>query len=231
MPIGSMHPRHALFAILCSGSLSLAVMLAAADPVDPDLPQPLDLSVAAPLVESPPFTRPLDLSETLALTGVAYVDGKPVATLVDKVTKQNYLVSEVPNARGWRLAGANASTELKFTEVRIMVGPEVVTIHYGDAQLAPSSAVGTRPNRFPSDSEAIRTDENGKPYVRGSVYLTDAERERYYKSFSREAHDKFRDLVRNNREMMFKASPQERAAFAKKVFDQVEAEDKARQKR
>ena len=28
--------------------------------------------------------------------------------------------------------------------------------------------------------------------------------------------------------MMFKATPEERAAFSKKIFDQVDAEDKAR---
>lgn len=198
---------------------------------DPDLPQPLDLSVVQSLIEKPPFTRPLDLSDSLHLTGVAYVEGKPVATLVDKNTKKNYLVSGEPNALGWRLAEANVSSEIRLTNIKIMVGTEMVTIHYSDAQLAPTSRGGTGPSRYPTDSEAIRNDENGKPYVRASVYLSDADRERYYKNFSREAHEKFRDVVRGNREMMFKASPQERAAFAKKVFDKIEAGDKARQGR
>ena len=74
----------------------------------------------------------------------------------------------------------------------------------------------------------IRTDENGKPYVRVSPYLSDADRERYYKSWSREAHDKFRDIVRENRDAMMKASPQDRAAFAKKAFDKLDAEERAR---
>lgn len=199
--------------------------------LDPDLPQPLDLSVVQSLIEKPPFTRSLDLSESLQLTGVAYVEGKPVATLVDKNTKKNYLVSEEPNAFGWRLAEAKVSSEIRLTNIKIMVGNELVTIHYSDAQLAPTSKGGTGPSRYPTDSEAIRNDENGKPYVRASVYLSDADRERYYKNFSREAHDKFRDVVRGNREMMFKASPQERAAFAKKIFDNISAEDKARQGR
>lgn len=198
---------------------------------DPDLPQPLDLSVVRSLIEKPPFTRPLDLSESLQLTGVAYVEGKPVATLVDKATKKNYLVSEEPNTLGWRLAEAHVSSQLSLSSIKIMVGTELVTIRYSEAQLAPTSRGGSGPSRYPTDSEAIRNDENGKPYVRASVYLSDADRERYYKNFSREAHDKFRDVVRGNREMMFKASPQERANFAKKIFDQISAEDKARQGR
>lgn len=193
---------------------------------DPDLPQPLDLSVTQSLIEKPPFTRPLDLSDSLQLTGVAYVEGKPVATLVDRATRKNYLVSEVPNELGWHLAEANVSSEMRLTNIKIMVGTELVAIHYGDAQLSPTSKGGTGPSHYPPDSEAIRNDENGKPYVRASVYLSDADRERYYKNFSREAHDKFRDAVRGNREMMFKASPQERAVFAKKLFDKIEAEDK-----
>lgn len=217
--------------LLLLGCLALVLPGQAADEAiaDPDLPQPLDLSVTQSLIEKPPFTRALDLSDSLQLTGVAYVEGKPVATLVDRATKKNHLVSEEPNDLGWRLAEANVSTEMKHTSVKIMVGTELVTIHYSDTQLSPSSRGGTGPSRYPTDSEAIRNDENGKPYVRASVYLSDADRERYYKNFSREAHDKFRDAVRGNREMMFKASPQERAAFAKKLFDKIDAEDKGRQ--
>ncbi len=198
---------------------------------DPDLPEPLDPNVAAPLIEKSPFTRALDLGEKLQLTGIAYVQGKPVATLVDRETKQNYLVSEVPNAQGWKLAGASTSAALKMTSVQLQVGSEVVTIHYGDSQLAPSSSgPGGRvgPSVWPSEQEVIRTDENGKQYVRGSAYLSDADRDRYYRGWSREAHDKFREVIRDNRDMMFKASPQQRAEFSKKVFDKIDSEEKAR---
>lgn len=220
-----------LLACAAAGILVLGARLDAADRKasrlhDPDLPQPLDANVARPLLESSPFTRAIDLSDSIALTGIAYVHGKPVATLTDKRTKENILVSSEPNSRGWSLAGAIPSTELRFTSVRIQVGAELVTIRYGDAQLAPTTQA-----RYPSDAEAVRNDENGRPYVRGSVYLPDADRERYYHAFSREAHHKFRDVIRANREMMLRASPEERAAFAKKVFDAVDAEDRARQRK
>lgn len=208
----------------------LSAMVAAGE-VDPDLPQPLDPAALAPLIEKPPFTRPIDLSESLALTGIAYLDGRPVATLMDKATKKTYMVSDEPNALGWKLADAAASRDLKLTSVRILVGPELVTIHYDDAQLAPTSRGGSGPSRWPSNEEVIRNDENGKPYVRASPYLSDADRERYYKSWSREGHEKFREVVRGSRDMMFKASPQERADFAKKAFDKIDAEERARSRR
>lgn len=228
----ALQPRHlpSLLAILAATVTALAAQEAV--PVaDPDLPQPLDLSVAAPLIEKPPFTRALDLSEKLQLTGIAYVDGRPVATLVDRDTKQNYLVSSQPNAMGWTLAGANASSEPRLTSVKLQVGTEVVTIHYSDTQLAPRSSGRVGPSVWPSEQEAVRNDENGKPYVRGSVYLSDADRERYYRGFSREGHEKFRNLLRDNRDRMFQASPQERATIAKKMFDQVDAEEKNRTQR
>src|SRR6187549_1270458 len=91
------------FAALC-----VAAVACADDPpsADPDLPAPLDFSVADSLLVNPPFTRALNLSESLTLTGVAYMDGKPVATIKDSRTNQHHLVSEKPNALGWRLAEA-----------------------------------------------------------------------------------------------------------------------------
>ncbi|MFZ4764347.1 MAG: hypothetical protein ACOYMN_05290 [Roseimicrobium sp.] len=212
--------QHHVLALSCS----FACLLRANDP---DLPAPLDLSVAAPLITSPPFTRAIDLSESLALTGIAYVEGKPVVTLKDKASKQSYLVAEKPNALGWQLAEANASAELRHTSVTIKVGPELVTIHYAEDQLAPTSRGGSGPSRWPSQEEVIRSD--GKPYVRMSPYLSDADRERYLKGWSREAHDKFRDVVLGQRETMLQASPQQRAELAKKVFDKIDAEEKQRQ--
>ena len=218
-----------LTVVLAAGVAAAGQARAETPPADPDLPQPLDLSVAAPLIEKPPFTRSLNLSEKLQLTGIAYVEGKPVATLMDRETKQNYLVSEEPNSQGWKLAKTNASTALKASSVQLQVGTETVTIHYGDAQLTPTSAGGrSGPSVWPREEEVMRIGEDGKQYVRSSAYLNDADRDRYYRGWSREAHDKYRGILMEQRETMLKASPQQRADIAKKVFDQVDAEEKTR---
>jgi hypothetical protein len=224
---------HLHFAALFFISFSTWPVLVCAgqsDSVDPDLPQPFDANVALPLLGSSPFTRALNLSDSLQLTGIAYVEGKPVATLVDKATNKRYLVSDQPNEMGWRLKDANPSSELKFTQVKLIVGAEEVTIHYNSAELVPPKK-GYGPSKIPTDQEAIRNDENGKPYVKGSVYLSDADRERYYKELGPGGHDQFRQMLRDNREKMFSASPAERAAFAKQALEKAFQADKATPKK
>src|SRR4051812_32607431 len=141
----------------------LAVLLHAAEPppADPDVPMPFDAASAAPLLEHPPFTRPLNLSESLLLTGVAYVDGKPVATIKDVITNKSYLVSDEPNAMGWRLAEASPNTRLDRAEVKLMIGSEIVPVRYSQIQMMPQrrsggssgSGSGYSPSRPPTPEE------------------------------------------------------------------------------
>jgi hypothetical protein len=208
------------------------VLLAVALPgfglaADPDLPQPLDVTAAeSSLVTNSPFTRALSLSESLALTGVAYVEGKPVVTLVNRTTKESYVVSDEANAQGWRLAETSASQELKRTQVKIMVGSEIVTVRYSDEQLAP-------PPRKPSSGGASNggppSQGNDPNRVRTSSYLGDGGRDRYY-ALSDGARDRFRDMVRQHREANPNASFDQVSAYAKKEFEKVEAEDKRARK-
>lgn len=192
---------------------------------DPDLPQPLDLNMAEPLIKSSPFTRELNLSDTIKLTGLAYVEGKTMATLINRVTKQSYVVTEEPNAMGWRLAGVNASSTLNRTEVKIVVGSETVTLHYSEIQASStrkgSVPKGYMPSKIPTPEEFTGHDEKGA-YVRGSPYLNDEDRNRFRNGISREVRDKFVKIVHDNREMMFKSSPEERAAIVKQALDTAE---------
>lgn len=223
-----MHSLRIAFLAAGFAAVTIASGVCAEPAPDPDLPQPLDLSITNTLIEKSPFTRALNFSEKLQLTGIAFVQGKPVATLMDRETKQNYLVSEEPNALGWKLAEANASTALKLTSIKLQVGSEVVTIHYGDTQLTPTGKGRIGPSVWPKEEEVMRMGEDGKQYVRSSAYLNDADRDRYYRGWSREAHDKYRGILMEQRETMLKASPQQRAEIAKKVFDQVDSEEKQR---
>jgi hypothetical protein len=226
-----------LLLALLSGAASAADDSATAGSTvaDPDLPQPFDTSTLQKTLVASPFSRVVDYSGTLQLTGIASVNGKPIATLLDKQTKQHIVVSDEVNAKGWRLAMVTDSGNIKEASVQLAIGSELVTLFY-TPPVAPQKSMASNNNssssggRYPTDEEAIRKDENGNAYVRGSVYLPEADRERYYNGgLSREAHDKFREVIRDNREKMFGYSPEQRAAFAKKVFDHVDAEDKARQ--
>lgn len=208
---------------------------------DPDLPESFNGESLAPLlVGQSPFNRVVDFAQTYQLTGIAYIDGKPVATLLNKETKQRFVVTEEANAQGWRLAEATQTPDIAAAGVKVIIGGEEVDFHYNDSQMAPdekaSRSSSSRKHKVikPVDihnlaeSEMIRKDENGKPYVRGSVYLSEKDRDFYYNGMSRDAHSKFNEIIRDSREKMFAYSPEKRAAYAKKVFDKVVASEKKR---
>jgi len=212
---------------LALGLCAIATVLHAAEPkpasvvVDPDLPQPVDANVSQALLESSPFSRALNLSDSLVLTGIAYIDGKPVATIVNKATRESYVVSEEPNVQGWKLAETSASTQLKRTQAKIMVGTEVVTVRYSEEATTPEMMKkGGKPGRSEGGGES-----GGERPKRDYPKPSKEDRERFM-SLSDGAREKFRQVMTESREKMMTASPEERMTFAKKMFEKIEAEDK-----
>lgn len=219
-----MHPPRSIPLVLRAVLLGATVVCAAdPKPVDPDLPQPLNPAVADSLLQSSPFTRSINLSESLRLTGVAFVGGKPVATVKDRSTGKRYVVTETPNALGWKLADAWPASEVNGIEVRIIVGGEIVELRYADtsggskARPVSSGSVSSGPSRFPTPQEFTGKDEKGE-YVRGVPYLSDSDREKF-RNIPRDVREKFLNLVHDHRDTLFKASHEERADFVKKAFD------------
>jgi len=105
------------------------------------LPQPVAAKDFSELMKNSPFTRSLDLSDSLILTGVARVGGKPVATLMNKETKETYVISENPNAQGWKMVGISDGSNLEKVSAKIALsGGEVVTVRFDEAQLKPGEA-------------------------------------------------------------------------------------------
>jgi hypothetical protein len=220
--------------------LALHASFAGAQEADPDLPQPFDPSAIRKLAANNPFNRIVAFGDVYRLTGVAYVQGKPIATLLNKETKQHIVVSEEPNAQGWKLTDATPTTEPKQAGVKLLVAGEEITLHYDPAAAAaPTQASsnswrggGQRRVVEPVDihnlkpEDYLRKDKDGKEYVRGSIYLPQADRDYYYNDMSRDAHDKYRSIMESNRERMLNYNPDQRAAFSKKIFDHVVSEDK-----
>lgn len=212
--------RPCLFASLCFAASVLAVR-ADDDVPDSDLPQPFDAAMAQSLLESSPFTRSLNLSDSLTLTGIAYVEGKPVATLLDRSTKQSFIVSEEPNAQGWKLAGASPDPELRHTKVSIMVGPEIVTVRYGDEQLSPEHAK-KKGSALPGDASPMMA--GGKVQYRSSSYLGDNGRERYA-ALSEPARERFKDSMHKLIDKHPEMTPEQRSTYAEKYYARAQAED------
>jgi hypothetical protein len=188
---------------------------------DPDLPQPFDSALAQPLLDSSPFTRELNLSDSLTLTGIAYIQGKPVATIFDKAKKTSYVVSEEPNAQGWKLAEANAAVAINRSIAKIMVGNEVVTVRYSSDQLAPedkkSSRSGDRGGPPGPESGPPRRDYRGP---------SDEDR-RKFEALSDKAKEKVREFFRDSRDKLMNATPEERMNFIKQNFERIQKEDSA----
>ncbi len=224
---------------LCFSAGSLRLVAEDAPTPDPDLPQPFNTAALSSAVHASPFNRVVSFADNYSLTGVAWVDGKPLATLVNNETKKRFVVTEEPNADGWRLAGATLTADPKYSTVKLIVGGEEVSLRYTmPATPQPSNgrrtSSGGRRVVEPVDihnlkpEDYTRKDKDGKEYIRGSIYLPTEDRDHYYNDLSREGHEKFLTTIQDARNYMFKASPDERAAYAKKVFDKVKADDKGR---
>jgi hypothetical protein len=192
--------------------------------LDPAMPQPLDMSFSRELVENSPFTRAVNLAASLQLTGVAFIDGKEVVTVKDRDTKQSHVITEEPNAQGWKLVTATPNSDFRRAEAQIIVGTEVVNLRYADvdytvAKVGGSSNGGYMPSKIPTREEYTGHDSKGD-YVRGMPYLSDADRAKM-REVPRESRDKFLEIVHDQRDKLFKASHEERAAFVKQAFDKT----------
>ena len=102
-----------------------------------------------------PFLRSLNLSDSLVLTGFADVEGERVATIMNKETKQTYVVSSQINSQGWKMVDLKTYADLEKVAAKVAVdGGEVVTVRYADIDLKNGEA---KPAPGPS------TETNGSP--------------------------------------------------------------------
>ena len=186
--------------------------------VDPDLPQPMDRSFAENLVTHSPFTRSVNLEDTLQLTGIAYVNGRPVATVLNKQTKERVLVFEEPNALGWQLLAANAGTDPSNSQIEMKVGPETITMHYHGQEMSTDGG-GKKQSKA-----MLAGSGNSKDDLKPSSLLGNQGRE-MYASLSSNARDKFKDLMKSRLEKHPELTPEQNADYAQKVFAKLKATD------
>jgi hypothetical protein len=128
-------------------------------------------------------------------------------------------VTEVPNSLGWRLTDAVAGADLANTEVQVMVGTEVVTMHYGGAQMHPGvDAKGNSTTRLAGASKT-----SGSKF-KASSYLGENGK-KLYTSLSPDARDKFRTSMQNYVEKRPGLTPEQGSDYARKVFAKIQASD------
>lgn len=78
------------------------------------------------VVEKSPFTRSLNLPNSMILSGFAEMDGNRIAVLLDGETGDSVVVSESENEMGWKL--------VEVTGEENQLDAKVATISIGDGQ-------------------------------------------------------------------------------------------------
>ena len=120
------------------------------------------------LLENSPFTRSLNLSDTLSLTGVANIGDESIITLIDSKTNESYVVSGADaNAQGWKLVEVSPGRGLEGMTAKIAIaGGEMVTVRFDEKQLNPKPrkpAAGVRIPKGP-DKRPRPTDEERRKF-------------------------------------------------------------------
>jgi hypothetical protein len=210
------------------GGAAAGVAAAPPGPVDPDLPQPFDFNALAGVVQNSPFTRIVNVSDSLVLTGVAYVDGKPVVTLFDKDKKESLVVTDQPNLRGWTLVEATHSADINRASAKVSIGGEPVSIDYDAAALTPE-AMRKDKKEGKEGKDGGPPPPGGDKFNRGGRGPSEEDKKKY-ESLSDGAKEKFRNGMREmfSNEKFRSASEEDRRNAIRSMFDKIEKDDKKR---
>ncbi len=186
----------------------LALALAAADGSPSDVfPQSVAPDDFAPLRGQSPFLRSLNLSDSLILTGFAEVDDERVATLMNKETKETYVVSSRANSQGWKMVELKTDADLGKVAAKVAVdGGEVVTIRYADWQAKPGESKpapgpSTEMNGGPTAILAARREQGGPDGRRGPPPEIREKVEKLSEDQRQKLFDKMRELREKHPDM------------------------------
>lgn len=217
--------------------LCLASSLHAAEtaPADPDLPQPFsfDSQTLTGFRTHSPFNRVVSLENTYKLTGVAYINGKPMATLMNRDTKQRFVVSEETNALGMTLTEAKLGDDPDKAEVHVMIGPEEVVMHYAELETTSDNAKGSKSGDS-SSSKKHSSSSHGHAQLPAGIdmasLLGDQGKE-MLKALSPEGREKLAAIMAASADKHPERSKEELAASAQKIYAKMKAsEEKAQTK-
>ena len=109
------------------------------------LPVAVDSTHFSALMKHSPFTRALNLSDTLVLSGIANLDDEPVATLIDTADGQTFTISEDPNHLGWKLVEFERPDDLEVAIASIAVeNGEVIRVYYDKERVEEAAKLAAR---------------------------------------------------------------------------------------
>lgn len=191
---------------------------------DSDLPKPFDAAAINSLIQNSPFIRSVSLSDSLILTGLAYIDGKPVATILNTETNQSYSVSAEPNPMGWKLIEATTTTDINRAQAKIAIGGEIVVIRYNKDEMT-SDKLKKHRTKVPNGPPPA--DGGGDRFRRPEGRGPSEEDRKKYESLSEAGKEKLRNFFRENMDRLRSAgTDEERKQFVRSAFEKIEKEDK-----
>ncbi len=165
-------------------------------------PEPVDPPLFEALMNESPFNRALNLSDSLILTGIARIDDEEVATLLNKETKETFVVSRSSNPQGWRMLELNTDEDLEKVSAKVSVtGGEIVTVRYADWQLKPGEAKpGAGPAASEDDDSSSKGKRRGPPSdIREKIGALSPEQRNRFFTRMREMHQKNPDMSQEDR--------------------------------
>ncbi|MDF1823227.1 MAG: hypothetical protein P1U68_01210 [Verrucomicrobiales bacterium] len=138
------------------------------------------------------------MSDSLILTGIARVDDDQVATLINKETKESYVVSSQLNSQGWKMVELKSDEDLEKVAAKVSVdGGEVVTVRYAEWQLKPGES---KPGAGSRGDGRERGDGKGKGKGDGKGRGPSPEVREKMMSLSEDQRDKLFSKMREFRE-------------------------------
>jgi hypothetical protein len=173
-----------------------------------------------------PFLRSLNLSDSLVLTGFADVEGERVATIMNKETKQTYVVSSQINSQGWKMVDLKTDADLEKVAAKVAVdGGEVVTVRYADIDLKtgeakPAPGPSTETNDSPTaimEARRTRFGDPGGPRMGGPP----PEIREKMEKLSEDQREKLFNKMRELREKSPDMSWEERGKVFNEALDKV----------
>ncbi len=120
------------------------------------------------LLENSPFLRPLDLSRSLAVTGLADVGGETLATIFDREDSSTTLVTDATgNERGMRITGIAHDARTKQVALKISVRGAEIEIPFDLDALLPRPDNSQKKPQGRGDGERGDRDRRGGDRGRG----------------------------------------------------------------
>lgn len=183
----------------------------AATSLQPGMPRPITEDDFQALRSSSPFTRSLNLSDSLILTGIAKIGDETIATILDKNSKESYVVGADANAQGWRMVEVDGDrNDLEKVTARISVaGGEVVSIRFDENQLKPGEgkpAAGSGGGKGGGDGRGDGDRRRGPPSdIREKMSKLSEEQRGKLFTKMREMREKNPDMTREQMGEKFRA--------------------------